>query len=259
MPRPTHGSLMFSLPLAGALALAVLVTSFLSGIFGMAGGMILMGLLVLAVPVAQAMVLQGVAQLASNSSRAFVWRRHIRWKSTGYFVAGAMLPVITMSLLAFTANQATVLLVLGLTPMAAMLLPARIRPNAERPADGLLCGVVCTSLHLLAGVSGPILDVFFTGSNMDRKELIATKAAIQTFGHTLKIVYFARFVTFGSDGIPPLALGAAVLLAVAGTHLSRRVLEAMSDLQFRSWTVRIILAVGTVYTCQGLWLLRTQA
>ena len=50
-----------------------------------------------------------------------------------------------------------------------------------------------------------------------------------------------------------------MLLAVAGTHLSRRVLEAMSDLQFRSWTVRIILAVGTVYTCQGLWLLRTQA
>jgi uncharacterized membrane protein YfcA len=246
---------MFSLPVAAFLAVAVVGTSFLSGIFGMAGGMILMGLLVLVIPVAPAMVLQGVAQLASNGSRAWLWRRSIRWRGVGFFLAGAVLPLVAFTLLAFTANQATVLIVLGATPMAAMLLPADFKPNAERRWHGMLCGTVCTSLQLLAGVSGPILDVFFTGTRIDRKELVATKAAIQTCGHLIKIVYFGRFMTFGEGGIPPLALAAAVVLAVAGTHLSRRLLEAISDVQFRAWTQRLILATGTVYTCQGVWLL----
>ena len=246
---------MFSLPLAAALGVLVLLTSFLSGIFGMAGGMILMGVLVLLVPVAQAMVLQGVAQLASNGSRAFLWRRYVRWKSVGYYLLGAILPLAVMALLAFRADKATVLLSLGLMPLVAMLLPASIRPNAERLGDGLLCGVVCASLQLLAGVSGPILDTFFTGSNMDRRQLVATKAAIQTFGHLMKIVYFGRFVTFGGDGIPPLLLVGAVLLAAAGSKLSQRVLEAMSDTQFRAWTQRLIISIALVYTCQGLWLL----
>lgn len=246
---------MFTVPVAAFLAVAVVCTSFLSGMFGMAGGLILMGLLVLVVPVAPAMMLHGAAQLASNGSRAWLWRTHIRWKGLGFYLVGSILPVAAFVWLAFEANKATVLLVLGTTPMAAMLLPARIRPDAERAFDGIVCGMVCTSLQLLAGVSGPILDVFFTGSKINRKELVATKAAFQTFGHMLKIVYFGRFVTIGEGGIPLLALAAAVVLAVAGTNLSRRVLEAMSDVQFRAWTTRLIIAIGTVYTCQGLWLL----
>jgi len=246
---------MFTLPFAAALGTLVLLTSFLSGIFGMAGGMILMGVLVLLLPVAQAMVLHGVAQLASNASRAFLWRSHVRWNSVGFYLIGAALPSGAMALMAFRADKPTVLLVLGLTPLIAMLLPASLKPDAERPGHGILCGVVCCSLQLLAGVAGPILDVFFTGSKIDRRQLVATKAAIQTFGHLIKIAYFGQFVILGSDGIPPLALAVAVLLAVTGTKLSQRVLEAMSEVQFRAWTQRLIFCIATLYTCQGLWLL----
>ena len=61
---------MLTLPLAAGFAAAVLFTSFLSGIFGMAGGMILMGLLLAMLPVATAMLLHGITQLASNGWRA---------------------------------------------------------------------------------------------------------------------------------------------------------------------------------------------
>lgn len=246
---------MFTLPVAAGLAFTVLATSFISGIFGMAGGMILMGALLLVVPVAQAMMLHGAAQLASNGWRAWLWRRHVRWRSTLWYLIGSAVPVTAFLLISFTASKPVVLLSLGLMPFAVWLLPSSIKPDAERAPDGMLCGVICTTLQLLAGVSGPILDSFFTGSAMDRKTLVATKATVQTFSHLLKIVYFGRFVTLGGDGIPPLALVAAVLLAMAGTTLSRRVLEAMSDVQFRTWTQRLILAIGAVYTVQGLVLL----
>ncbi len=69
---------MITLPTAAALAASILGTSFLSGIFGMAGGMILMGILLAMMPLAAAMVLHGVTQMASNSWRAWVWRTHMR-------------------------------------------------------------------------------------------------------------------------------------------------------------------------------------
>ena len=55
----------------------MVATAFLSGIFGMAGGLILMGVLLALMPVPAAMMLHGVTQLASNGWRAFLWRDHI--------------------------------------------------------------------------------------------------------------------------------------------------------------------------------------
>ena len=54
----------------GCAGLAVLATSFLSGVVGMAGGMILMGILLLMMDVTAAMVLYGVTQTAANGWRA---------------------------------------------------------------------------------------------------------------------------------------------------------------------------------------------
>ena len=74
---------MLTLPTLATLAAGVVVTSFLSGIFGMAGGMILMGLLLAIMPLAAAMVLHGITQMASNGWRAVLWRAHIEWRIVG--------------------------------------------------------------------------------------------------------------------------------------------------------------------------------
>ena len=57
---------MFSLPVLAALAVAAVVTSFISGVFGMAGGMLLIGFLLVLVPVPVAMGFHGVIQIAAN-------------------------------------------------------------------------------------------------------------------------------------------------------------------------------------------------
>jgi hypothetical protein len=46
-----------------------------------------------------------------------------------------------------------------------------------------------------------------------------------------------------------------------GTSLSRRILEAMSDQQFRQWAGRLITTVAGYYILYGSWLLlaRTSA
>jgi uncharacterized membrane protein YfcA len=73
------------------LCLAMVGTSFLSGIFGMAGGMILVGILLAMMPVPEAMMLHGVTQMASNGWRGLLWWRHVRWSAVGSYVFGCFI------------------------------------------------------------------------------------------------------------------------------------------------------------------------
>ena len=113
------------------------------------------------------------------------------------------------------------------------------------------------ALQLLAGVSGPILDVFFVQSGLDRRGIVSTKAAVQTLGHALKLVYFGTaLAVIGGDALSPMILLVRVVLAIVGTQVSRRVLDRMSDTQFRRWSRAIIMALSVVYLGQGAyWLI----
>jgi len=244
---------MITLPLAAALTAAILSTSFVSGIFGMAGGMILMGILLAIMPVAAAMVLHGVTQMASNGWRAWLWRTHIRWPIVASYAAGAVLAALAFTAAQVVPSKPLALIIIGLTPFVGLVLPSRVVPDPTRRLQGVGCGAICTVLLLLAGVSGPIFDVFFVRSRLDRKEMIATKGAIQVFGHFLKVAYFGQFLAVSGAEVAPAAIVLALALPAVGTHLSRRVLDAMSDAQFRRWTRGLIVAIAAVYLAQGLY------
>jgi uncharacterized membrane protein YfcA len=246
---------MITPPLIAALGAAVLSTSFISGIFGMAGGMILIGLLLLMMPLAAAMVLHGVTQTASNGWRAWLWREHIRWRVVAWYSVGAVVAVLGFALIQATPSKPVALITLGLLSLVGLTLPAQIAPDVARPRHAVLCGTVCVALQFVAGVSGPIFDVFFVRSAGGRREIIATKAAIQTLGHSLKAAYFAQLLTGDGQMITPLAAMLAVSFAVIGTQLSRTVLDAISDAHFRQWTRALIAVIATVYLVHGAVLL----
>jgi uncharacterized protein len=250
---------MISLPIAATLAAAVLSTSFISGIFGMAGGMILIGILLALMPLAAAMVLHGLTQMASNGWRAWLWHTHIHWPVVACYFAGAVLAVVALAALRFAPTKPATLIALGLLSFTGLLLPARFAPNIMRRRDALGCGALCTVLQLTAGVSGPIFDVFFIRSKLDRKEIVATKAAIQFLGHFLKVVYFGQMLAGGAADIPLAMVVLAISLALVGTQLSRHVLDALSDAQFRTWTRGLIAVIAAIYLAQGAFALFSEA
>ncbi len=70
-----------SLLIGSFFVFVVFFTSMLSGIFGMAGGLVLMWFLLLAFPAASAMAVHGAIQLTANGSRAWLSRRCIVWRT----------------------------------------------------------------------------------------------------------------------------------------------------------------------------------
>ena len=61
-----------------SLCLVMAGTAFLSGVFGMAGGLILVGVLLALLPVPEAMALHAITQMASNGWRSLLWWRYVR-------------------------------------------------------------------------------------------------------------------------------------------------------------------------------------
>jgi uncharacterized membrane protein YfcA len=240
------------------LAVTALVTSFISGILGMAGGMILIGIL-LALPgvtVPAAMMLHGITQLSSNATRALLWRQHVDWRIFRGYALGALLSLAAFTVLRLVVSKPVALISMGLTPFVALALPERLHLNVERRGQSIACGVICSALSLTSGVSGPILDVFFVRSKMTRQRVVATKAMTQSFSHLLKIGYFGAIVSIGSDAKIDWWLGAMMVgLAFAGTNLSRRVLDRMNDKSFRFWTRWTVVVLGCYYLGDGVWLL----
>lgn len=234
------------------LAASTLVTAFISGILGMAGGMILMGVLLAFLPLPAAMMLHGISQLASNGGRAFMLRNEVDWRVVRGYVVGAALALGLFAATSIVVGKAAALIAMGLTPFAALLLPEKLHLNVERRGHSALCGFVCLALNLVAGIAGPILDAFFVRSKMSRHAVVATKALTQTLSHLVKIVYFGGVIAVQGGEVSPWLIPTMVLLAFLGTSLSRPVLERMSDASFRQWTRWTVMTLGALYLASGL-------
>lgn len=241
--------------LAAVLAVSATVTSFISGILGMAGGLVLMGILLALLPLPAAMMLHGITQLASNAWRGFLWREHIDWRVFRGYLWGSLAMLALFATFQFVVSKPVALITMGLTPFLALLLPESLHLNVERRGHSSACGAICSILSLTAGVSGPILDVFFVRSKMTRHAVVATKATTQSLSHILKIVYFGGILTIGRGVVEPWLGVMMVAFSVLGTSLSARVLERMSDASFRMWTRRVVMTIGVVYLASGVMML----
>src|SRR5947209_3290191 len=243
-----------SLILTAVVCLTMVGTAFLSGIFGMAGGLILMGVLLVIMPVPDAMMLHGVTQMASNGWRGLLWIKHVRWSAMAAYLAGCAVALAAWSLWRYVPSKAVALLMLGGAPFLVRLVPAQLKPNPDSIVQGTLYGVICMTLLLLTGVAGPLLDSFFLGGKLGRREIIATKAACQIFGHAAKLLYFGAVIDQAAN-LDPVVAGLAIAASMLGTTLAARVLERMSDAQFRRWSNRIITAVSGYFVVYGCYVL----
>lgn len=246
--------MLAALPLSLSIGAVVIVTSIISGIFGMAGGLILMLILGLVLPVQAAMVLHGITQFFSNGWRAVLWRKWIDWRILGLYTLGAAPAIAVPLVFAYVPEKPVMLITLGLVPFIAAAVPTSLTLDASKTWHAIACGFFVAGLQLIAGVAGPLLDTFFVRSPLDRRAVVATKAVTQALSHTLKVGYYgvlvAQVPTLGFD-----VYAAAIVAAVIGTTLAGPVLEKMSNENFRRWTRLIVLVVGGISMLQGVWLL----
>lgn len=233
---------------------SVFGTAVLSGILGMAGGMVLMAILVSTVSVSAAMVLHGAVQAMSNGSRTVFLRQHIQWRVLPPYLVGAALALGAFTALSLVPDAGVVLLLVGLMPFLARVTPRLRALDMNHPPTAVVCGTVVTAAQLLAGASGPLLDMFYLNSTLTRHQVVASKAITQTLGHVLKLLYYGMIIGT-ADALPLWLYAVAMTTAVAGTRVGTRLLDRLADDTFRRVSGWVILGIAGVCLIQGSRLL----
>src|SRR3954467_2332944 len=96
-----------TLALIGA---TIIVSSFLSGVFGMAGGLVLIGVLLNYYDVAPAMILFSVIQIFANGWRGLQWGQYVLWPIFWRYLLGAAMSFSVLFSISFVPDKAMVYL-----------------------------------------------------------------------------------------------------------------------------------------------------
>lgn len=231
----------------------VFITSFISGVFGVAGGLILMGGLLYVLPVASAMLVHGAAQTVSNLTRVVLWWRYIDPTIVAWFFLGSIVSLAGFFVVQFVPSRTLVMFVMGLSIVTLSMVPDRWALKITHPGVAVLSGVLGMVLQLTSGASGTFLDQFFIRCDLDRRATIATKSAMQAGSQSMKVAYFAIVGGVTFDRGWWLTIAAVPIAAILANMLATLVLERMTDRQFYWWTRRIVLVIGLYFIGMASW------
>ncbi len=218
---------------AAVLVVGSFFTSAITAAFGIGGGIAMLALMGLFVPVASLIPVHGAVQLGSNTGRAWHQRAFVRMDVARPVIAGTVVGAIFGVFLVVQLPDALLKLVLG--GFVLLLTWVRI-PGIDRlTKTGLaVASVALAILSMLVGATGPLVAAllarFFQN---DRRALIATSAVALTTQHLLKIVVFALAGFAFWEWVPLVA--AMILSGYMGTVYGTSLLERMPEETFRKW------------------------
>ena len=209
---------------------------------GLAGGMLLLSVLLMRLDPVVAIPVHGVVQLVSNASRAWFQREHVRWDAVWRF-AWPLLPAGALGLVLLRAVPPDAgRLAIGAFVLVATWLPGWLRfgggggdPRAALAWGGALVGFASTSV----GATGPLLAPFILALGLGTQGTVGTLAACQIFQHLSKIALFGMAgFDFARFALPLAGLCAA---SIAGSAIGARLLDRVPERAFRT-AVRLLLS-----------------
>jgi uncharacterized membrane protein YfcA len=219
-----------SLAFAVLLVAASAATSAITAAFGLGGGVAMLALMSLSVPVAALIPIHGVTQLGSNVGRAVVQRKHVDWRTFAAFASGSAVGAMIGALLVVSLPEPVLKIGLSLFIAWAVFAP---KPRlTARGSDALIVGggMVSTFASMFFGATGPITMAVLTTRGLFKHGLVATFAAAMVMQHAFKVLAFG---SLGFDYGPWLPLLAVVIASgVVGTVFGTRVLDRMPDRWF---------------------------
>ena len=225
------------------LIISALITSSISAIIGMGGGIILLGIMAIIIPEGYIVVaLHGVVQLISNVTRSFVFRKYICKDIIKQYFPGAIVGLIISAIVIwllitfFQVESAKEIKIDFLKPLIGIfilwfLFGKRIKVNNQRPnffKVGFLSGLCTTFI----GATGPLIAPFFLKGNLSKENIIANKAVCQAISHLGKMPLFIFFFSFNYYSEINLLIPLIVAVFI-GTNIGKKILSFIPEKFFQ--------------------------
>ena len=224
------------------LIMAAFITSSISAVIGMGGGIILLGIMATIIPNGYMVIaLHGIIQLISNTTRTYVFRTHIKSKIIKEFSIGVIIGAILSILILFSIIQfygvksANELKIDFLKPMIGSFIIWYLffkKSKKEKKSKSFIrVGSISGLASIFIGATGPLIAPFFISANLKKEEIIANKAACQMITHLTKIPLFILF--FNVNYINEYKILLPLIIAVfIGTNIGKKILGYIPEKLF---------------------------
>ena len=171
------------------------VTSLLTSIFSVGGGIIMLVALAQSFSPGTLIPLHGAIQLSNNLSRTFVYRKFFKWY------------LIQNILVATTIGSVGGILLFGAIPEEALiwLIAGTILFFTWAPLDNFIlsimkndwfCGLISGFAGIFIGANGPLVTAYMRTKNLNPESLVANHGAVMIYQHSIKILLFIYFFGF---------------------------------------------------------------
>ncbi len=220
-------------------AAVVFISSFLSGMTGMGGGILLMAFMSPVFPPAVLIPLHGTIQLAGNSARILFSLKKIRVSIFIQFFLGTALGAAIGSILTIRIPLELYSPLIGVSILLFTWIPAVKRVMSFR-GEFVLLGCVSEFLSLFIGAVGPLTAPFFLNSELTRDEFVPTKAACQIPVHLFKVAVYMASGFIISQWTKEILI--ALPAVAAGTLMGKIFAGKLHELTYR-FTVKIVITL----------------
>lgn len=214
------------------LTLFSILTAALSATIGMAGGIVLLSVMTFFLDLSVIVPIHGVVQLVSNSTRTLSLIKNIEKRILIPSVLGLPLGTLlsTQVIRSIANKELFYFLIAGL--ILYVLFKPKKMPQLMIPfwAFGPLSFLV-GFLNPIIGATGPLMAPFYLRDDLTKEQIVATKAAVQTVGHILKI---PAFLYLGFHYTNHWVLIVCMVFGVIlGTQLGVKILKKIDEKSFR--------------------------
>ena len=225
------------------LIFAAFITSSISAVLGMGGGIILLGIMAIIIPEGYKVIaLHGMVQLFSNSTRTYVFRQYIKKNLIKQFFSGALIGVIISIIIIimlinyFNVGSANEIKVEVLKPFIGFFIVWYLflkGPKKERRINSFIpVGLIAGLSSIFIGAVGPLIAPFFLRKDLNKEHVIANKAASQMITHFTKIPLFIYF--FNMNYKSELNILLPLIIAVyLGTNFGKKILSFIPEKLFK--------------------------
>lgn len=211
------------------LALVTFLTSTITGIVGIGGGMVLIAILPSFLPLNALIPVHGLTQISSNLSRAVFGYKDIQYEVIPKFLLGSFIGIgIFASIISFISLD-YVPLFIGIYILLS-LWSEKFNEKIKRYENYFLAGFFQTGLSMVVGATGPLTMALLLKDYKNKDKAVATSAALMSIAHILKVFVFMYFgfVFFDYIGI----IIAMIIGAIAGSWLGTKLRDKINGKKF---------------------------
>ena len=184
-----------SLEIFAFFTLLSFLTSLLTSIFSVGGGLIMLVALAQSFSPGTLIPLHGAIQLSNNLSRTFVYKEFFNWSLIQNILISTIFGAFGGILLFGNVSEEILIWIIAGTIIFFTWAPLDNFILSVMRNDWF-CGFISGFAGIFIGANGPLVTAYMRTKNLSPEVLVANHGAVMIFQHTIKITLFIYFFSF---------------------------------------------------------------